>query len=98
MSLRVVLRPIARLELDEAMGWYEQQKTGLGFELKEAVDQMLARIAETPGRFSPVHGEVRRALLRRFPYAIHYLSEPDTIVVLGIFHTRRDPRRLEGRG
>ena len=98
MSLPVILRPIARLELDEAMGWYERQKPGLGLELKDAVDQMLARIAESPGRFRPVRGEVRRALLRRFPYAIHFLPEPNAIVVLAVFHTKRDPRHLEGRG
>ena len=97
MSLPVVFRPLARTELDEAMGWYEKQKQGLGVELKEAVDQMLARIAETPGRFRPVRGEVRRALLRRFPYAIHFLPEPQAIVVLAVFHTKRDPRHLEGR-
>ncbi len=98
MSLPVVFCPLARMELDEAMGWYEKQKQGLGVELKEAVDQMLARIAETPGRFRPVRGEVRRALLRRFPYAIHFLPEPQAIVVLAVFHTKRDPRHLEGRG
>ena len=98
MSLPLVFRPIARLELDEAMGWYEKQKAGLGIELKEAVDQMLVRIAESPERFHPVRGEVRRALLRRFPYAIHFLPEPHAIVVLAVFHTKRDPRHLEGRG
>ena len=98
MSLPVVFRPLARMELGEAMGWYEKQKQGLGVELKEAVDQMLARIAEAPGRFRPVRGEVRRALLPRFPYAIHFLPEPQAIVVLAVFHTKRDPRHLEGRG
>ena len=97
MSLPIIFRPIARLELDEAVGWYEKQKAGLGMELKEAVEQMLELIAETPGRFRPVRGEVRRALLRRFPYAIHFLPEPHAIVVLAVFHTKRDPRYLEGR-
>ena len=97
MSLPIRFRPIAQLELDEAVGWYEKRKRGLGMELKEAVNQMLARIAEAPGRFHPVQGEIRRALLRRFPYAIHFLTEQDAIVVLAVFHTRRDPRNLEGR-
>ena len=97
MSLSVLFRPLARRELDEAVGWYEKQKQGLGVELKEAVDQVLGRIAETPGRFHPVRGEVRRALLRRFPYAIHFLLEPQAIIVLAVFHTNRDPRHLEGR-
>ena len=98
MSLPVIFRPIAKMELDEAMGWYEKQKQGLGIELKDAVDQMLTRIVETPRRFGPVRGEVRRGLLRRFPYAIHFLPEPHAIVVLAVFHTKRDPRHLEGRG
>ena len=66
-------------------------------EFEQAVDQMLARIAATPLRFRPVQGEVRRGLLRRFPYAMHFLPEPNAIVVLAVFHTKRDPRRLEGR-
>ena len=98
MSLPIRLRPIARLELDEAMAWYEKQKEGLGTELKEAIDQMLLKIGSTPERFRPVRGEVRRALLRRFPYAIHFVPEPEAIIVLAIFHTKRDPRHLEGRG
>lgn len=97
MSLSIRFRPLALLELDEAMGWYERQKRGLGIELKEAVDRMLVRIAETSARFRPVRGQVRCALLSRFPYAIHFLAEPDAIIVLAAFHTRRDPRHLEGR-
>ena len=97
MSLPVIFRPIARLEVDEAMGWYRRQKEGLEAEFKEAVDQMLERIAAAPLRFGPVRGIVRRALLRRFPYAIHFVPEPDAIIVLAVFHTKRDPRHLEGR-
>ena len=36
MSLPVLFRPLASLELDEAMGWYEKQKLGLGAEFKES--------------------------------------------------------------
>jgi plasmid stabilization system protein ParE len=97
MSLPIIFRPLARLEMDEAMGWYRKQRAGLEAEFKDAVDQMLARIAATPLRFGPVRGEVRRALLRRFPYAIHFVPEPNVIVVLAVFHTRRDPHHLEGR-
>jgi len=97
VSRPVLFRPVAQLELDEAVGWYERQKPGLGLELKEAMDQMVARIVETPERFRPVRGEVRRALLRRNPYAIHFLPEPRFIIVLAVFNTKRDPRHLEGR-
>ncbi len=98
MSLPIIFRPIAQLELDEAIGFYERQKPGLGTEFKDAVERMLGGIVAAPLRFHPVRGEIRRALLRRFPYAIHFLPEPGAIIVLAVFHTKRDPRHLEGRG
>ena len=97
MSLPIIFRPIARLEMDEAMAWYQKQKAGLEAEFKDAVNQTLERIAAAPLSFGPVRGEIRRALLRRFPYAIHFVPEPNTIIVLAVFHTKRDPRHLEGR-
>ena len=97
MSLPIIFRPIARLEMDDAMGWHQKQKVGLEVEFKDAVDQMLERIAAAPLRFGPVRGGVRRALLRRFPYAIHFVPEPNAIIVLAVFHAKRAPRHLEGR-
>jgi plasmid stabilization system protein ParE len=97
VSLPIIFRPIARLEMEDAMGWYQKQKEGLATEFKDAVDQLLERIAAAPLRFGPVRGEIRRALLRRFPYAIHFVPEPNAIIVLAVFHTKRDPRHLEGR-
>ncbi len=47
MSLPVVFRPIARLEVDEAMGWYRKQRVGLEAEFKQALEQMLVQSAQT---------------------------------------------------
>jgi hypothetical protein len=41
MSRQVVFRLIARNEYDEAVGWYESERSGLGLEFKSAVDDML---------------------------------------------------------
>ncbi len=64
MSCTVLFRPLAVLELLEAVMWYEARRHGLGLELKEEVDTALERAAESPQRFPRVHGEVRPALLR----------------------------------
>jgi plasmid stabilization system protein ParE len=93
----IVFRPLAKLELDEAVDWYEKREAGLGCELKEAVDQLLARIAAAPEQFRTARGSVRRAVLRRFPYILYFLPEPRAVVVLAVFHGKRDPRQLEGR-
>jgi hypothetical protein len=95
MSLPIVFRPIARTELHEATAGYDRNKPGLGAEFTAAVDEILSRIAANPQRFRLVRPGVRRALLERFPY--HYGVEPDALIILAVFHHRRDPRKLEGR-
>jgi len=97
MSLPIVFRPIARLEMDESIAWHENRRAGLGVELAAEVEVSLHRIAQTPDQFPKIRGEVRRSVLRRFPYSIQFLVESDRIVVLAIFHAKRDPRILEDR-
>lgn len=44
-----------------------------------------------------IHREVRRALIRRFPYAIFYVVSDEIVTILGIFHCRRNPRAWKSR-
>jgi plasmid stabilization system protein ParE len=44
-----------------------------------------------------VFEEVRRAVVRRFPYAVFYKIEPQQVVVLAVFHSRRDPKSWQAR-
>jgi len=93
----IIFRPLARMELDEAVDWYEKRQEGLGWELKETVERMLARVVASPEQSRQVRGGTRRAVLRRFPYTVYFLSEPQAIIVVAVFHGKRDPRHLEGR-
>lgn len=97
MTLPVVFRRVARQEMDESIAWYETKGAGLGKEFATEIEKFLDRIASNPEKFQRVREMVRRAVLLRFPYAIHFLIESERIVVLAVFHVRRNPRRLEGR-
>ncbi len=70
MSFVLIFRPEVREELNEAYNWYESQQTGLGDDFLECVDEMLNRIRQMPELCAIVHRDVRRAVVRRFPYAI----------------------------
>ena len=97
MPLPIVFRPIAQLELDESISWYENKRVGLGAEFRIELEKHLERIANQPQRFRHIRGQVRRVVLQRFPYSIYFLPEVDRIVVLAVFHTRRAPQQLERR-
>jgi plasmid stabilization system protein ParE len=78
--------------LANAYGWYEEQREGLGEEFLAAVDHTFDSIEQLPESFARVHGEVRRAMVARFPYAVFFRIERTRVVVLTVLHTARDPR------
>lgn len=91
------IRPLAQQDIAEAYDWYEEQATGLGHEFLRAMDAILARIERTPGAYPKVYRELRRALLRRFPYKVYFRLEGDQPVVLAVVHHRRHPRSWRRR-
>jgi plasmid stabilization system protein ParE len=97
MPLPLVFRVIAQLELDESVAWYENKRVGLGAEFRNEIEKRLQRIAIHPQQFRQIRGQVRRAVLQRFPFSIYFLPEVYRIIVLAIFHARRAPRNLERR-
>lgn len=91
MTLRPFFGKAARLEYDEAAGWYESQRTGLGREFVAEIEWALQRACEMPQRFPKVLLDTRCVRVRRFPYSIFFRIRSDRLIVLSVFHARRDP-------
>ena len=89
--LPVRLRPSAVQELTEAWSWYETKREGLGDEFRVCVDAGMGEISRAPRACAKVRGEARRKVVRRFPYVLIYLAEPEHVEVIAVFHTSRDP-------
>lgn len=96
MTIRLIIRPEAEHDLNEAYRWYERQFKGLGLEFIICIDATLSVIQRTPKIFPMIHKDIRRALIRRFPYGIFYLLEQDKVIVLAFLHSRRNPERIGG--
>ena len=97
MSRRLIIRPEAEAELAAAFAWYEKRVSGLGSEFLLCVDAVLISIGRNPQHSALVHRNVRRALTRRFPYEVFFVVDGERIVVLAVFHARRDPKRWQER-
>ena len=48
-----------------------------------------------PALYQRVEGEIRRAVLRRFPYSLFYIIEQDQVIVLAFTHQHQKPRTRE---
>ena len=88
---RLTVRPEAELDALDAGAWYEGERTGLGTEFLAELRATFSRIEEGPQRFPVVIREVRRAILRRFPFGVFFIIESDGAIVLAITHLRRQP-------
>ena len=91
--MKVAFRRPAANELRAAMQWYERQRAGLGAEFAAEIEVVVETIGTTPKICQVIDPDrqIRRALTRRFPYAVYYLLEPTRVVVLAVLHVARDP-------
>ncbi len=88
---KLIIKPFAEADAAEATAWYQKIGEGLGDEFLAALQRKIKAIQRNPDHFQLVHKNIRRALTERFPFAIFYIVESDTIYILAILHTRRNP-------
>ncbi len=88
---QVVFLPEADLEMFGAAKFYESKATGLGADYISEVEHAVRAIAESPTTWPIIEGELRRRLVRRFPFGILYRIEPDSIIIIAVSHLRRKP-------
>jgi len=93
----ITVRPEAASDIDEAYRWYERARGGLGAEFLAAVRSALDLVCERPEQFPVVYRNTRRMLLRRFPYSLFYRIESGAILLVAVFHGKRDPRVWRAR-
>jgi mRNA-degrading endonuclease RelE of RelBE toxin-antitoxin system len=85
----------ADLEAFEAATWYDDRSPGLGYDFLAQLKEAFGKIEANPRRyarveFAEVQGEVRRLLLKRFPYLVIYQIFDEEIIVLAVSHASRD--------
>ncbi len=93
---RIRILDEAARELEEAVAWYEAQRPGLGAELAAAVDAALD-VLESPTvplihvPYAARARDVKRLILKRFPYDIVVRERQDEVVVVAFAHQSRRP-------
>lgn len=72
----------AKLELEDALQFYELEFEDLGRRFREEIKKAATRITEYPEAWSVERGDVRRCLLHKFPYKLLYSIEKDHIFII----------------
>ena len=89
--MRLEILDVAKADLIEAFRFYEGREAGLG---RYFLTNLYADI-ESLKIFGAIHRKVyrgfQRALSKRFPFAIYYTIEADTVQIRSIVDCRRHP-------
>lgn len=83
--------PAAEAEMLEAARFYDDRSRGLGHDFLDEVERTTESIVEQPYSGAKISGNIRRRILRRFPFGVLYTVEPDRILVVAVMHLRRRP-------
>ena len=97
MARRLLVQRQSDLDIQAAALWYEDQRPGLGMRFLSELDEVFKRIESNPKQFPQLEGEVRRALLRHFPYGVYFVEGPDDVAVLAVLHLHREPDMWKSR-
>ena len=99
MAYQVKVDLSAETELDKTIAYYEEKQAGLGIAFLLQFYDTLSFLKENSKIYPQVYKEFRRALLKKFLYAIYYTIEEERkeVVVLAVWHTKQDPDKLNDR-
>jgi len=87
----------AEEDINDAAEWYGLVDSGLESQFVRTVEACLESIKRNPQQYPLAHNDLRRALLRKFPYGVFYFIIDDTIIVQACFHTSRNPNDWQNR-
>lgn len=98
MAFKILFKPIALIDVDEAISWYEKELKGLGYRFLNRLTEALEELKVNPNAYQIIYSPVRRMLLKSFPYKIlYFIRDPETIIILGVIHTKRSNRYIKKR-
>jgi plasmid stabilization system protein ParE len=87
----------AEQDISEAFDWYQIQMAGLGDRFLMQVDRTLLNIQASFDLYPILYRDIRRALVRQFPYAVYYCRARDSLVIVAVLHQRQNPVILHNR-
>jgi plasmid stabilization system protein ParE len=95
--VKLVVQPEAEADIVDASIWYDRQSKIVRENFLSTLYATLNVIERHPLQYQTFFGQVRRVMVRGFPYALLYLVSDDVVNVLACFHTSRDPKRWQDR-
>ena len=94
-----IILPFAKEDIRGAAHWYNKQSQGLGKRFTAEVSESVRFIRQNPKASNIRYDQVRTAVLKVFPFIIHYTIDDGekTVIISAVLHTSRNPKEWKKR-
>lgn len=89
--MRYIFHPEALQEYEEAALYYKEISRELAVSFINSVEKGIKKILEYPEAWQAVEEDVRRHLIKRFPFGIYYTIQEDYVLIVAVMHMSRKP-------
>jgi hypothetical protein len=96
-NFKLVLTPESVIDIKESYNWYNDKSSELGERFFLSVSGSLKSILRAPIQYPKYSKEIRRCLIKRFPFAIFYFIYKNEIVIIAVMHLKREPNKWQNR-
>lgn len=101
MAFNIFIRPEAEKDIEQIVLWHQDKSYEIGNDLDKkfltALESKLDKLSEIADSFAISYKNTRKVLLSRFPYAVHYTIENNTVIVFALLHTSQNPINWQER-
>lgn len=89
--MKLEILDLAKIDLIEGHHFYESREPGLGSYFLDSLFSDIDSLRVFGGIHRKAYKELHRALSKRFPFAIYYTLEAETVRVRAVVDCRRNP-------
>ncbi len=90
--MKIEYHPALGAELKDTRDYYDGQSPGLGRDFVDEFEGQVLAVAAMPERWMIVERDIRRVLMKRFPYVIYFrILDDDAIRITLVKHEKRHP-------
>ncbi len=97
MRYQLKVSSTAYKEIDDAYAYYEEQSPGLGERFLKSLEESYSKLSQTPQYFSYILNDknIRDTKIKTFPFVIIFQIVGNSVLVLRVFNTNRNPESLK---
>lgn len=97
MTFHLIISDGAQQDISDIFNWYTQKSIVVAENFENEISELIDSIEDNPFKIQVKYQQIRVAFLKKFPHGIHFTIKDDSITIIAVFHTSRNPQKWTGR-